>query len=228
MLASWWLAVAGLPVFMHPLPEAPDRPAAVALAAGQVSLRQPCYRLVCADAEWMRPLARRAVDGTPAAPGSYDRIAPAHLPQLSSRRYIALRSPATRRDFFYNTGRHDRIATTYGYEALRRPDARLQVEVGTGYRLEPYVDYGTASQGPIARGSLLYTQRFGERASLQQRVQVETGRANTFVRQTIGFDLHLVPQWSLRSNFELRHNSAGNGGSGATDTEGSMSLRYVF
>jgi hypothetical protein len=227
MFASWWLAVAGLPVFLQPLPEAPDHPAVVALAAGQVSLRQPCYRLVCADAEWMRPVARGPVRA-PAAPGSYARIAPASLPQLSSRRYIALRSPATRRDWFYNTGRRDRIAATYGYEALRSPDARVQVEVGTGYRMLPYVDYGTASQGPIARGSLMYTQRFGERAFLQQRVQVETGRENTFVRQTIGLDLHLVPQWSLRSDFELRHNSAGNGGNGITSTEGSLSLRYVF
>lgn len=227
MFASWWLAVAGLPVFLQPLPEAPDRPAAVALAAGQVSLRQPCYRLVCADAEWMRPIARGPVHPT-SAPGSYQRIAPARLPQLSSRRVIGLRSPATRRDWFYNTGRNDRIATTYGYEAVRSPDARVQVEVGTGYRIQPYVDYGTAAEGPIARGSLLYTQRFGERAFLQQRTHVETGRANTFVRQTIGFDLHLVPQWSLRSDFELRHNTAGNGGNGATSTEGAMSLRYVF
>lgn len=227
MFASWWLAVAGLPVFLHPLPEAPDRPAAVALAAGQVSLRQPCYSLVCADAEWMRPLARQPLNA-PGVPGSYQRIAPTAVPQLASRRHIGLRSPATRRDWFYNTGRNDRIAATYGYEALRSPDARVQVEVGTGYRMQPYVDYGTAAQGPIARGSLLYTQRFGERAFLQQRVQVETGRENTFVRQTIGFDLHLMPQWMLRSNFELRHNSAGNGGEGITDTEGSMSLRYAF
>jgi uncharacterized protein len=160
--------------------------------------------------------------------GPVNLAAPAPLPQLASRRYIGLRSPATRRDWYYNTGRRDRIATTYGYEALRSPDARVQVEVGTGYRMLPYVDYGTAVPGPIARGSLLYTQRFGERAFLQQRVQIETGRENTFVRQTIGFDLQLMPQWSLRSDFELRHNTAGNGGNGVTRTEGSMSLRYVF
>jgi hypothetical protein len=227
MLASWWLAVAGLPVFLQPLAEAPGEPASVALAAGRVSLRQPCYSLVCADAEWKRPVARGPLTAAP-APGGYQRIAPARLPQLSSRRIVGLRSPATRRDWFYNTGRHDRIATTYGYEAVRSPDTRVQVEVGTGYRLQPYVDYGTAAQGPIARGSLLYTQRFGERAFLQQRTHVEAGRENTFVRQTIGFDLHLVPQWTLRSDFELRHNTAGNGGNGVTSTEGSMSLRYVF
>jgi hypothetical protein len=228
MLASWWLAVAGLPVFIQPLPEAPDRPAAVALASGQVSLRLPCYSLVCADAEWMRPLAVRASLQRGDAPGSYDRIAPAPLPQLASRRFIGLRSPASRRAWFYNTGRNDRIATTYGFEAVRSEDTRLAVELGTGYRLQPYVDYGTASQGPIARGSVQFWQRFGERAQLQQRVLVETGRVNTFVRQTIGLDLQLKPQWTLHSDFEMRHNTAGNGGAGATDTEAALSVRYTF
>ncbi len=227
MLASWWLAVAGLPVFLQPLPEVPDRPAAVAVASGQVSLRQPCYSLVCPDAEWLTA-ARRGQPGGARAPGAYDRIAPTTQAQLQSRRIIGLNSPATRRDWFYNTGRNDRVAATYGFEAVRNPDTRVAVELGTGYRIQPYVDYGTASQGPIARGSLLFSQRFGERAYLQQRVQVETGRANTFLRQTVGFDLQLVPQWTLRSDFELRHNTAGNGGNGATDTEGSLSLRFAF
>lgn len=226
MFASWWLAVAGLPVFLQPLPDVPDRPAAVALASGQVSLRQPCYSLVCPDAEWLAS-ARRPI--RPArAPGAYNRIAPTANPQLQSRRIIGLRSPATRRDWFYNTGRKDRLAATYGFDAIRSPDTRVAVELGTGYRMQPYVDYGTADQGLIARGSLQLSQRFGDRAYLQQRVQVETGRTSTFVRQTIGLDLHLVPQWTLRSDFELRHNSAGNGGNGVTDTEGSLSLRYAF
>lgn len=225
MLASWWLAVVGLPVFTHPLPEAPDRPAVVAIASGHVSLRQPCYRLVCADAEWMIPEGHRRMDPTH-APGSYARIAPADLPQLASRRVIGLSSPATRRDWFYSTGQDDRIAATYGFEALRLPTTRLQVELGTGYRMLPYVDFGTGSTGPIARGSLQLSQRFGERALLQQRVQVETGRAETFVRQTIGLDLQLQPQWTLSSDFELRHREGAAGGT--TDTEGAMRLRYAF
>jgi hypothetical protein len=228
MLATWWLAVAGLPVFIQPLPEAPDRPAAVAVASGQVSRRLPCYSLVCADAEWMNRTAARVPLARGNAPGSYDRIAPAQLPQLASRRFIGLRAPFARRAWFYNTGRNDRIATTYGFEALDTGDTRLAVELGTGYRLQPNVDYGTAAQGPIARGTIQFWQRFGDRARLQQQVLFETGRVNTFVRQTIGLDLQLMPQWTLRSDFELRHNTAGNGGAGSTDTEAALSLRYSF
>src|SRR3546814_2654638 len=49
--AIWWLALAGLPVFQQSLPESPEEPAVLAIAAGHVSLRAPCYRLVCPDAE---------------------------------------------------------------------------------------------------------------------------------------------------------------------------------
>src|SRR3546814_9251947 len=53
--AIWWLALAGLPVFQQSLPESPEEPAVLAIAAGHVSLRAPCYRLVCPDAEWLEP-----------------------------------------------------------------------------------------------------------------------------------------------------------------------------
>ena len=69
MLAAWWLAVVGLPVFTQPLPESPGEPAALAISTGRVSLRMPCFSLVCADAEWLPPtrytqLQRPTVPGT--------------------------------------------------------------------------------------------------------------------------------------------------------------------
>ncbi|MCW5580410.1 MAG: DUF481 domain-containing protein [Luteimonas sp.] len=227
MLAAWWLAVVGLPVFLQPLPEAPDVPAAVALASGQVSLRQPCYRLACGDAEWSAspgPADWRAT----AAPGAVQRIVPQKLPRLATRRFIGLNSPATRRDWFSSRGNAALVDTRYGLEAVRAPQTRLDVEVGTGYRLEPYSGYGTAAQGPVALGQMRLSQRFGERAELKQQVRVEKGRENAFIRQTIGVDLALDPQWSLLGDFELRHDTAGNGGEGRTDREGSLRLRYAF
>ena len=49
MLAGWWLAIAGLPIYTHPLPAAPEQPAIAAVAARQVPMRRPCYRLACRD-----------------------------------------------------------------------------------------------------------------------------------------------------------------------------------
>ena len=227
MLAAWWLAVVGLPVFLQPLPEAPDVPAAVALASGQVSMRQPCYRLSCADAEWVVAPGPGGWHST-TVPGTLQRIVPQRLPRLATRRFIGLYLPATRRDWFYSRGNTALVDTRYGLEAVRASQTRLDVEFGTGYRLQPYSGYGTAAQGPVALGQMRLSQRLGERAELNQQVRVEKGRENAFIRQTVGVDLALDPQWSLLGDFELRHDTAGNGGEGRTDREGSLRLRYAF
>ncbi|MBP6797287.1 MAG: DUF481 domain-containing protein [Luteimonas sp.] len=228
MLAAWWLAVIGLPVYLQPLPEAPDVPAAVAVASGQVSMRQPCYRLACADAEWAVAPGAGGWHPAAAAPGAVQRIASQRLPRLATRRFIGLYSPARRRDWFHSRGNSALVDTRYGLEAVRAPQTRLDLEFGTGYRLEPYSGYGTATQGPVALGQMRLSQRFGERAEFNQQMRVEKGRENAYIRQTIGVDLALDPQWSLLGDFELRHDTAGNGGEGRTDREGSLRLRYAF
>lgn len=226
MLAALWLALAAPPVFIQPLPESPGEPSAVALATGRADLRRPCYHLVCEDAGWRAPNRFTRI-GQSKAPGSVDPLAKVRLPAIAARRY-PLYSPATRRDWRSSHGSHSRFTTSVGYEAVRTPDTQVKLEFGTGYRLQPYADYGTAAEGPIARGRLELRQNIADRALLTQNLLVETGRFNTTTRQVIGLDLQLQPQWTLHSNFELRHDSAGNGGSGATDTEGSMHVRYRF
>lgn len=226
MLAALWLAIAAPPVFTAPLPESPGEPAVVAVAAGRADLRRPCYRLACDDAGWRPPSTLVRID-PPKAPGSVEPLVPLRLPAIAARRY-PLYSPASRRDWRTHHGSHSRFTAGFGYEAVRTPDTSVRVEVGTGYRLQPYADHGTASEGPIARGRLELRQNIADRALLTQNLLVETGKFNTTTRQVIGLDLKLLPQWTLQSNFELRHDSAGNGGSGATDTEGSLRVRYRF
>lgn len=227
MSAVWWLAIAGLPVFHQPLPESPGEPAAIALAAGRIPLRAPCYSLFCGDAEWLEP-SRYTRLQRPATPGALPEIAPIKASPLASRRYVHLHSPASRRDWVGASANHALVDTRYGFQAIRTPDTQLQLEMGTGYRLEPYADFGTAVPGPVARGRVQLSQHFGERARLTQQMQVETGRANTTVRQTLGVDLRLRPQWTLRSDVEMRHDSGVDGGQGRTDTESSLKLKYAF
>ena len=226
MLAALWLALAGPPVFQQPLPESPGEPAVFAIAGGRADLRRPCYTLVCKDADWRAPTRYTRIERAP-APGVVPQLAPLRVPVIAARRY-PLYSPATRRDWHSFHGSHSRFDTRFGYEAVRTPDTNLRIELGTGYRLQPYADYGTAAEGPIARGSLQLRQDIADRARLTQQLLVETGRFNTTTRQVVGVDLRLQPQWTLHSNLELRHDSAGDGGRGATDTEGSMQLRYAF
>ena len=226
MSAVLWLALAAPPVFVAPLPESPGEPAAIALAAGRADLRLPCYRLSCNDASWQAPNRFTRI-GQPKVPGSVDPLAKIRMPAIAARRY-PLYSPASRRDWRTNHGSHSRFTAGFGYEAIRTPDTNVRLEFGTGYRLQPYADYGTAAEGPIARGRLELRHSIADRALLTQNLLVETGRFNTTTRQVIGLDLELLPQWTLQSNFELRHDSAGNGGTGATDTESSLHLRYRF
>lgn len=226
MIAGWWLAIAGLPIHTAPLPAAPEYPAVVAVAGRQVPLRLPCYRLSCADAEWTAGASRQRI-WAPRVPGVRARPLP-RLKRLPDRRMAPLYSPHVGRDHIRSGGNHVRWDASYGLEAIRKPETRMQVEVGTGYRIEPYTDYGTAVPGPFARGRLLLAHELGQKASFTQQVQVETGRENTFLRQTLAFDYELFPQWTLRSDFELRHDTLGNGGRGQTDTESSLEVRYRF
>ena len=226
MLAALWLALAAPPVYLQPLPDSPGEPAALALVAGRVDLRRPCYSLVCEDAGWRAPNRFTRIE-QPRVPGSVDPLAKIRLPAIAARRY-PLYSPASRRDWRVNHGSRARFTAGFGYEAIRTPETSVRLEFGTGYRLQPYADHGTAAEGPIARGRLELRQSIADRALLTQNLLVETGKFNTTTRQVIGLDLQLLPQWTLHSNFELRHDSAGNGGTGATDTEGSLRLRYRF
>ncbi len=223
MLAPFWLAVAGLPVFQQPFPDAPAQPAAVALAAGDVSRRLPCLRLRCTGSEWRAPVAAT----THAYREGNAQVLRAPLPG-QPRSGFGLSAPASRRDWTRGYASNVGVGAGYGVEAVRLPDTKLRVEVGPGYRLQPYTDHGTASSGPVARGRVELQQRLGDRARLEQRLQVETGRENTVVRNAVGVSVDLRPQWSLRSDLEVRHDSAADGGSGSTDTEGSVRLNYAF
>jgi uncharacterized protein DUF481 len=227
MSAVWWLALAGLSIFQQPLPESPGEPAVFAIAAEHVSLRTPCYRLVCADAEWLAP-TRYTTLRKPTVPGTLPRLRPVKASPLATRSYTSLSAPTSQREWFSTAANDVKVDTTFGMEAFRRPGTELRLELGTGYRLQPYTDYGTATAGPIASGGLRLTKDLGDWARLDQQVQVETGRRNTFVRQTLGVDIPLQTNWTLQSRLEMNHDSAANGGKGATDAGGSLNLFYAF
>src|SRR3546814_10934445 len=114
----WWLALAGLPVFQQSLPESPEEPAVLAIAAGHVSLRAPCYRLVCPDAEWLEPTAYTTL-WKPRVPGTVPRLRPARASPLATRSSASLPAPATKREWFDAEARSDKVATTSGMQAQK-------------------------------------------------------------------------------------------------------------
>ncbi|WP_024891822.1 DUF481 domain-containing protein [Luteimonas huabeiensis] len=227
MFPGWWLAVVGLPVFTQPLPDA-LKPAPIALVLGEVSLRAPCYRLVCRDAEWTGQRPRALPLPPPPGAAANVRRKQAATQRLAYRRLIDLYTPAAARDRVIAYARNWRVDTTYRLDAVREQDTSLQVELGTGYRIEPYTDYGTAVPGVVARGGFSLRQRFGDKALWNQRVLFETGRENTYVRQTIGLDVYLLDNWTLHSSLEMWHDTAADGGQGRTERSGEVRLRYAF
>jgi len=213
MHAAFWLAVLMPPVFVQPLPQAPAAPAAIALAGGQVSLQRTCYSLQCLQAGW-----RLSATPLPA------RRNPFALPRPLRASRVGLSAPASRRDWVATYGSNARFGTRYGIEAIRDPDTQVRIEVGSGYRLQPYADDGIGHIGPVARGSLQWLQRVGGNAQLVQQVRVETGHGDTFVRNSMALDITLQPNWTLRSSVDVRHHSAADD----TATQGSLQLRYSF
>lgn len=222
LAAPLWLAMAGLPVFQLPIAGAPDRPAAIALAAGDVSLRRPCLALRCAGAEW-----EPGSTATYAYRGDDQPVIQATLPG-EQRGGKAMRVAVSRPDWVYKRVDYSRAVTGYGVAPIRNGDTTLQIEAGTGVRLQPYLDKGTAKVGPIARGRVSLQQRVGEKTDLKQELVIETGRANTYVHNALGVDLRLLPQLRLNSGLQVEHDSAGNGGRGSTDTYGNLSLQRDF
>src|SRR3546814_17937430 len=96
----WWLALAGLPVFQQSLPESPEEPAVLAIAAGHLSPRAPCYPLVCPGAEWLDPTAYTTL-WKPRVPGTVPPTRPARAAPLATRTDPSLHAPTKQSDHFY-------------------------------------------------------------------------------------------------------------------------------
>lgn len=213
MPGAFWLAVLMPPVFVQPFPQAPDMPSTIALFAREVSLQRPCYTLRCLQDGW-----RLAATPLPARRNPFSLAR--RLPSQRSN----LHAPATRREWYANYGSNTRFGTRYGIDAIRSADTQLSIEIGSGYRLQPYADDGIGHIGPVARGSLRWLQRLGDRARLEQQVRVETGRGDTYVRNMMSLDIVLESNWTLRSSVDLGHDSATDD----TAARGAVQLRYSF
>ena len=104
---------------------------------------------------------------------------------------------------------------------------QLGLQFGAGYRLAPLYDDGVNQAGPIFRGAVNFDRRFGERAQWSQRARVRNRARRRHLRQTEGrLDVNLWPDWTLETDFAIRHDS--NGGGGSETAESSLELRRRF
>lgn len=173
-------------------------------ARGLVEPRIHCLSLRCRGHEW-RPHAP--------LPLADDAHARPVLP--GSRSAVGLRAPATPRGSTVLYSNDWRIGTRHGVQLVRDGDTRLGVQFGAGYRLAPLHDDGTRLPGPVVRSELSFARDLGPRAQWRQRVLVEGGRGDVFVRQAFALDVELWPAWMLETDYVLRRDAGGGSGEGS-------------
>ena len=169
-----------------------------------VEPRSRCLSLRCRGHEW-RPHAPLVFEAEPRTPPA--------LPGARSK--IGLRAPATPRDSTVLYSNDWRIGSRHAVQLLRDGDTRLGVQFGAGYRLAPRHDDGTRLPGPVVRSELSFARDLGARAQWRQRVLVESGRGDVFVRQAFALDIELWPAWMLETHYVLRRDAGGGSGEGS-------------
>lgn len=202
-----------------PSPALNGDPTLIALASDPAQMRLYCFSTRCGDAEWKFAMAAPLP-----VPSSGPRGRELRLP--GSQRYASLSAPATPRDSKALYSNDFRIGTRYHVQAMRDGPTQLGLTLGAGYRLSPLYDDGINLPGPVLRGELNFGQQIGERAQWTQRVQFESGRGEAFVKQSVSLDVNLWPNWTLESDFAIRHDTQSGGGK--ETAESSIELRRRF
>lgn len=222
MLGALGLALLGGPFVTIPSPAYGGDPTLIAIASDPVQMRLPCFSIRCGDSEW------RHVLGTDRPELPLAEQPTVRLP--GTRRKIGLSAPAVPRDSrdAYVNLNNWRVGTDYDVSAMRDGPLRVGLELGAGYQLAPLHAEGPQQTGPIFRGAIDFDSRFSERAQWTQRIEFQGGRGGeAFVRQKIGLDVSLWPDWTLETDFAIRHDTR-NGNGGSETAESSIELRRRF
>lgn len=210
MLPLLWLAFTAPPSALQP-PLVPVLPPEVA----QRLVDPPqCLIARCLFGEWR-------VDAMAPIPAGRLRVDGEALPGGGS----GLSFSNQRRDWLKSQGSNDRVSMQYGLNALETADTRVRVMLGTGYRLQGYVDDGIAGTGPILRGQLEWEQALGKRAQLSQVTRLEAGQQGAFLRNSLLLNVQLKPALTLSSGLETRRDSEL---AGRNQTDATLQLTYEF
>ncbi|ALN93431.1 MULTISPECIES: DUF481 domain-containing protein [Lysobacter] len=224
MLGAIGLALLGAPLITLPTPAFGGDPILIAIASDPVQLRLHCFSTRCGDEEWKAAMAPTRRDPV---------IDPADLPPLrkvalpGQQRVIGgVSAPATSRESRALYSNDYRVGTRYGVQALRDGPTQIGLSFGAGYRLAPLADDGINRPGAVFRGELNLGQRISDRARWTQRVQIESGRGDTFVKQSVRLDVDVWQNWKLETDFAIRHDNRGGGGSESAESSIELIRRF--
>ena len=218
MLGALGLALSGAFLIL-PSPALNGDPTLIAIASDPAQMRLYCFSTRCGDTEWRLAMSAPA----PIEPAESHRRT-LRLP--GSQSYAPLGAPATPRDRSTLYSNDFRIGTRYEVDAVRDGPTRIGLALGAGYRLAPLYDDGINLPGPVLRGELNFGQQIGERAQWTQRVQFESGRGEAFVKQSVSLDVNLWPNWTLESDFAIRHDTQTGGGKETAESRIELRRRF--
>lgn len=226
MLGAIGLALLGAPLVTLPNPAFGGDPTLIAIASDPAQMRLYCFSTRCGDEEW-----RVAVAPKQRLPD----IDPAELPPLRPNVFLpgqqrvgigGVSAPASSRESRAMYSNDHRIGARYGVQAMRDGPTQIGLSFGAGYRLAPLYDDGINRTGAVFRGELNLGQRLTDRARWTQRVQVESGRGDTFVKQSVRLDVDLYPNWKLETDFAIRHDNKGGGGTDSAESSIELIRRF--
>ena len=116
----------------------------------------------------------------------------------------------------------------YGRKLIDNAVNQLTGEVGLGYRDAEDALTGVSDSEAIFRGVLDYTRQVTDNTEFSNRLLVESGSDNTFIKNLLGLSVAMNDKFALKFGFEYRNNSDVPPGVDKTDTITSANLVYNF
>ena len=126
-------------------------------------------------------------------------------------------------------GYDDRFSTSVGagYSAVKRPDLKLDLEVGPAYRHTEFTDDNVESS-LAARGNVDFSWKLAPTLSLSQQASAYIQHYNSTLSGTTALNAKLIGPLSAQLSYNVQYESMPPVGSVSTDTTGRAALVYSF
>ncbi|WP_158601745.1 DUF481 domain-containing protein [Solilutibacter pythonis] len=146
---------------------------------------------------------------------------------LNEKSYI-VGNLRTERDHYASYEYQNIASANYGFRAIESEATHLTFEVGAGYRWSKLQNLRVHENGAIARGSMDFKHQFNDNVAIYDTLLVESGKANTFIRNDIGVLVKMTDALALKAGVETRHNTDVLPGIKKTDTLTTVNVVYGF
>lgn len=127
------------------------------------------------------------------------------------------------------SGYYDRFSESIGagYSVLKRPNLKLDLELGPAYRYTNYTDH-TAQSSLATRGSVDFKWQVTPSISITQQADAYYERFNSTVSGTTALNTKVFGPLSAQFSYNVQYESEPPPGSVSTDTISRASLVYSF